>query len=214
MDAIQYSIVVLAVDHNPTVLNPDFLMHANIVDAAWLWGLSQEPITTPALSTVSYDSRVSITVDPGKAQFTDSAIGDPLQSKITDITSRYINALPYVKYSSIGINFKFGHFVDEPNSYIQDKLLNPSATLSNLGQSFGAGIRLAYTEDNRLFIISADSGKAEAVSGKQGPAVILSGNFHRTYEPKEGGSNIQEALTNLESDWSIFQSAVNSLIGD
>jgi len=68
IDLVQFSIIVVANDHNPSLINPDFLERTGIVDAAWAWKRGTDAISTPAFATLSYDAGVTITVEPRKLQ--------------------------------------------------------------------------------------------------------------------------------------------------
>src|SRR2546428_392286 len=103
---IQFSVVVVGEAHNPTILNPDFLAIREIVPKEWGWEVLSPAITTPPFAIVRYTNRVSITVEHGKLQVADLGVGDdPTGSKAAEIARRYVNTLPHVRYTAVGINF-------------------------------------------------------------------------------------------------------------
>ena len=116
---LQFSIVVLATDHNPTILNPDFLRLQEIVPADWGWDLASPPITTPPFATVQYESGVSISVESNKLQVADNKITEPTESKIIAMVKRYVAVIPHVRYTAVGINFRSAVELDDANAYLK-----------------------------------------------------------------------------------------------
>ena len=119
----EYSIVILANHHNPTILNPDFLLRTGIVNENFGWQLMAMPITTPAISTVQYDSNVAFTLEPVKLQISDTS-GNPIQnSKIAEIASNYVKSLPHVEYTVLGINFTMTSTVKHVSKFLIERFL-------------------------------------------------------------------------------------------
>ncbi len=94
---LEFSVVVVGQDCNPTILNPDFLKHRGIVPEEWGWQLAGAPITTPPFATVSYDSGLTIKVEMTRFQVTDQLFADGVEkSKAIAVASKYIKVLPHV----------------------------------------------------------------------------------------------------------------------
>src|SRR5713101_6330983 len=75
---ILFSVVIVGGDHNPTILNPDFLTIREIVPKEWGWEVADPAITTPPFAIVRYTNGTSITVERNKLQVADSsASNDP-----------------------------------------------------------------------------------------------------------------------------------------
>lgn len=72
---LEFSVVVVANDHNPTILNPDFLERQQIVPQTWGWKVADPAITTPPFAMVVYDSGVTVSVEPNKLQIPTSLSG-------------------------------------------------------------------------------------------------------------------------------------------
>ena len=75
----EFSVVVVANDHNPSILNPDFLERQGIVQEGWGWTVMGSAITTPPFATVSYDSGVTVSVESNRLQVTDTSAAVPLR---------------------------------------------------------------------------------------------------------------------------------------
>ena len=96
------SVVVTAEFHNPSILNPDFLVSREIVPSDWA---AVEVLTTPALSVVRYDNGVAWTVNPSQLTITQPA-GPAFEEdcEIHQLTQSYLAKLPHVPYRALGLN--------------------------------------------------------------------------------------------------------------
>ena len=96
------SVVVTAEFHNPSILNPDFLVSREIVPVDWT---VLETVTTPPLSIVRYENGVAWTVNPSQLTITQPAgpdFTDPCD--VHRLVSLYLEKLPHVPYRSLGLN--------------------------------------------------------------------------------------------------------------
>ena len=99
----QSSIVILAENNNPSILNPDFLKHNNIVPSDYI---IKDVLCTPPFAQVTFDNKYVIAVDQDKLQFLDNDPDRiPTESKIAKMAESYITTLPFVRYRALGINF-------------------------------------------------------------------------------------------------------------
>lgn len=111
----ELSIVVVAHNHNPTVLNPDFLAHNKIVPPDW--ELSERPFCADPFAQVVYKNGITINTQPARLTFTEELAGRPIEeSLLPAITRQYVTTLRHVDYHSVGINPK-GHvpMADRPS---------------------------------------------------------------------------------------------------
>ncbi len=103
-----FSIVVLAQAHNPSILNPDFLKNNGIIAPSFK---PNNVICTPPLSQVSYIEGLSIVAEFEKLQFIDiKKERIPFESPIPEIAIKYIKTLPHVQYTAVGLNFKAHYY--------------------------------------------------------------------------------------------------------
>ena len=104
------SVVVNAEFHNPSILNPDFLVSREIVPADWT---VLETVTTPTLSVVRYENGVTWTVNPAQLTITQPTGPDFADNcDVHRLASLYLEKLPYVPYRSLGLNCEIA--VSEP----------------------------------------------------------------------------------------------------
>jgi len=67
----EFSVVIAAQNHNPTILNPDFLIRNEIVGADWK--LAQAPVCVEPFAQVQYTNGVSVLSELQKIVFTQSS---------------------------------------------------------------------------------------------------------------------------------------------
>ncbi len=86
---VEISIVLVADQNVPSILNPDMLRYRGIVDEAL--NLSAPPLSTPAYSQVAYERGIVISAEPNRFIFLQN--GSPLDEEncaITSIAERFV----------------------------------------------------------------------------------------------------------------------------
>lgn len=208
---IEFSIVVAGSDCNPTVLNPDFLQRRNIVPEQLGWGLSQPPFTTPPAAGVSYDSGVVVQVETNKVQIKHmSADLDIASSEVPAITRRYIKELPHVRYTAVGINFRYFTRLEDPEEYLRGGFLRDGPWKDDLQ---ALSLTLAYPlVDGRLHL-SLNGGTAVIVAGnktEEQHGILTSANFHRDFEEYPSDQRVIELIGKWDQDLSSFNEQIES----
>jgi hypothetical protein len=203
---LQFSIVVLASDHNPTILNPDFLRLQEIVPDDWGWELASPPIMTPPFATVQYDSNVSISVESNKLQAADNNVEDPSASKLVSMVKRYVEVVPHVRYTAVGMNFRSGFRLDDADNYLKERFLKSGAWDSNDNPVSSIGLKFVYPVESGRLVLSIDSGFAEEMEDDQlqkKPVIITNANFHRDLDTNTPptSNQVPNYLDLLSSDW-------------
>lgn len=212
--SLQFAIVVVAHDHNPTILNPDFLRIQKIVPEDWGWKLASPPLMTPPFSHVTYDSNVRITVEPNKFQIIDDGSPSAKESRIGDIASGYVRALPHTRYASVGNNFLSLIDYKDPSNYVRSRFLKSGAWDKNL-QS--VGLKLAFPMEGGRILLSIDAGsRTDVVDGKNVDidCLFVNSNFDR---PIIGDGSpekqILAGISNFEDDFGTFERIVREIVG-
>lgn len=214
---LEFSIVIVASDCNPTILNPDFLAHQGIVPEDWGWKVSAPAITTPPFATVVYDSGVSVSVEPNKFQVVDRLIErTPDASKIPEIARKYIEVLPHVRYTAVGHNFKgFAEHADA-EAFLKERFLKSGAWDSDKHPLDGISLKFAYPLQGGRLILSLDAAAIVERSGdepKELHGVLVQANYHRDCEGYPSDKQVIEHLGNTKDDWEYFQSTVSEILG-
>lgn len=215
---IQFSVVISGETHNPTILNPDFLAVRNIVPSEWGWDTGQV-VTTPALSLVSYTNGLSITVEPSRLQIVDAGAaieGGAPDSKAPEIARRYVGALPYVRYTAVGVNFLSALERADPESYLKSKFLKQGSWDSPSHPLTAVGLRLAYPLANGRLLLTLDTGQAERADREPGnpvDVVLASANFHRDCSEYPADKQIDAYLAAVGDDWTTHKNLLRDILG-
>lgn len=105
LNVVEFSVVIVATSHNPTILNADFLRHNGIVGERWQPG--EDRLTSPMLSRVPFNGGLVVQADPMRVKFEQS--GDALDAASLVCASAakgYLRTVPHVPYIAIGMNVK------------------------------------------------------------------------------------------------------------
>lgn len=196
--------MVLAMENNPTIMNPDFLARTEIVKPEWDWRVVGQPISTPGISTVQYDSQVMMTVEPNKLQVTDSSGRGVDFNHICEIVKGYVRALPHVHYTAMGINFSKVAFPDDPSAYIIDRFLKKGTWNSETNPLTAVGYKFVYPLDNGQITYSVDSGRRKNI---ERPLIASQANFHRNLDPNNMPTSEQVGtiLDSVQEDYAQFE---------
>lgn len=214
---LEFSVVLVANDHNPTILNPDFLALRDIVPAGWGWKLVGPTITTPPFATVAYDSGVTIIIEPNNLQVSDnSGKAEPTSSKAIEIARTYVEVLPHVRYSAVGINFRSVAEQAEADAFLKNRFLKSGPWDSESYKLQGFGLRLAYPLDRGRLVLSLDSAIVAERSEEQTQqthGVMVYANFHRDCQGYPTDRQLIEHLAKADSDWTVYKNTLSNLLG-
>lgn len=105
LSVVEFSVVIVANSHNPTILNADFLQHNGIVGK--LWQPSEDCLTSPMLSRVAFNGGLNVQADPVRVKFEqtgDALVADSLVC--ASAAQGYLKTVPHVPYFAMGVNAK------------------------------------------------------------------------------------------------------------
>lgn len=201
-----FSIVILAQAHNPSILNPDFLKNQNIVDPSFTLN---NVICTPPVAQVSYNEGISIIAEFEKLQFIDTVTSRiPYESPIQEIAKKYINVLPHVRYTAVGLNF-MGHYRYKdkesamlllPNKFLKE------GNWSTYGDSLPyVGLKFIYPIKNIRSTINMDTSELIRPNEQPQPIVGITANYHLD------SMNIEE-ISLFISDWKTQYNHLSKII--
>lgn len=176
----EFSVVIAAQNHNPTILNPDFLARNEIVNSTW--ALAEAPVCVEPFARVKYANGITITSELDKLVFTQT--GDSLTEnaiEIHEMAQRYIVAVPHVDYRGLGINPKGDiEFSTEEacRRYIVETLI-----ASGPWQTYGkapvkASTRFLFELEGVKLFLTIQEAKAKRRGGDTSPVVMFAANFH------------------------------------
>lgn len=211
----QFSVVVAGKNHNPSILNPDFLTINKIVPEEWGWEPAGPPITTPPLSTVKYANGVSLTVELGKFQVVDAGPDSvPEKSKIAQIACKYVAVLPHVRYKAVGTNFQCTVDTVNPQDYMKSRFLKTGPWDTPENALRDVGIKLVYPLTGGQLAVALDAGeRKDGSSDIKQDVIIANVNFHRECRAYPATEEIARHLDNVAGDWSRLRELVRDALG-
>ena len=224
MDTFHYSfsIVLAAENNNPTILNPDFLVRNKIIPEDWLIDQNTPVLTTPVFSQCSFLSGISFRLEPERLTIRDLAPGGGT-FPVPEIAIKYINTIPHVRYSAIGINFEkilvFNNS-DEAKSFQKQKFLKDGpwdmgGSLSEFSSKFVYSL-----SDSQCNITFSSPLKLKVKSLGEEPKdmLILAANFHRDFKSIQEHDQRNTQIIKVISDWELdkktFELITNKLTGE
>jgi len=190
LDILNTSIVVLAKQHNPTILHPTFLSSEGIVPSDW--EVAEPPVSTPVFAAVKYKNGIVFIVEENKFQVRRDELKDDVGESLLPVLARkYVQKLPHVKYQAVGINFKGFIECAEPERIVMNLFLKPGIADFNGIQPEASGFRFVYRIDDIRLRLSFDSGKVKrADSENERNGMLVDANYHIDL----GGHNIHQEI--------------------
>lgn len=208
-----FSIVVVADNQNPSILNPDFLKYNKIVPSDW--ELAMPPICTPALSQVVFKNGVNIVSQSDRVTFWEALDSDNLVFQIPEIFCEYIDIVPVVDYKAVGININ-AHLIIENKENNQDtvltKLISEGKWKNFQDKSPDAAVQFIYKLDNANLTIGIQEANMKKHPNNELVNVLnFAANFHReltnaTYP--EIKSSVKNIIQSCNTDLNTFLSFI------
>jgi hypothetical protein len=212
---LEFSIVVVGQDCNPTILNPDFLKYRKIVPEEWGWELAQAPITMQLFARVAYDSGISIKVEKNRFQVSDENTAEDVSpSKAIEIAKRYIGVLPHVRYTAVGINFQSLVEMDHPDDFLVDRFLKIDPLHQEQNQLIGTSLKFVYPHEEGRLTLSLAGGSAIRRKGDQADekkGLLVGGNYHRDCQHYPADDLVIQHIERAAADAEHFNAALRSL---
>jgi hypothetical protein len=204
----ELAIVVVARNHNPTILNPDFLKYNDIVPKEW--ELEGPPLCVEPVSQVKFKNGISIIAQLNKLIFVEPTdASSPDQAGAPRIARKYLETLPHVDYRAIGINIR-GHVKldgeETIRKYLAETLVSPGPWREFGKAPLRAEIKFKYTLEKCECNLTVEEAPFEASGAKAIPVVAFSANFHH----EVGGNTKEERLSNLYQIIETWQNDLNT----
>ncbi|MBI4776686.1 MAG: hypothetical protein HY788_21325 [Deltaproteobacteria bacterium] len=169
------NVVILAEFHNPSILNPDFLKGKKVVPQDWQVA---ENLITPAFASVKFVAGVSFFVDRERLEIKQECGGDFLENYyIYDLASKYVKLLPYVRYTTMGLNWQVSIEKEEPEKYITNTFVNCKPFRDSRLDILSSSVNISFEVRNTLCNLNLVPGRAK-VASREYSAVIANVNFH------------------------------------
>lgn len=203
------SVVLVADSNNPTIINPDFLASNGILVEDLQ--LREPPITTPVFSQVIYQGGISIKAEPNRVIFEQVATGNALETG--DIVSpqmaeRYLEKVPHVPYSAIGINPKgIRYMADGKKEKLSLGLVNGGDWTSFRDLMPEIQLKAIYQYEKRQINLDIAEAKRQDTHNTEVFGLAFLANIHREIEQtpqKQRISELKSIIDSWEDDLADF----------
>ncbi len=209
----ELAVVVTAHNHNPTILNPDFLQRNQIVPEAWQ--VQGPPITTPAVSQVQFANGLSVVCELTTLTVVETLEEDE-RARSPEVARRLLLTLPHVDYRAVGVNPR-GHVLPDdaglmPSDYIVETLL-ASGPWRSIGEHAEAEIRFRFRLNDCTLNLTVEDAALEGDESRH--VLLLTGNFHSDMSGDSLDDRVRQAAAAIdlwEERLSFFEQAALRLV--
>lgn len=212
---LNFSVVVAAEHHNPTILNADFLARNQIVPDDWGWKRTDDCFSTPPLARVHYENDVSLICEPSRLQVIDASNDlDPAASAVDDIAAAYVRTLPHVRYTGLGVNFKAMIPCGQPSLVLMQRYLKPGPWRDDSQGLEDMGLRLVYATDQGRLRISLDAGEVRSTQdkGELTKAILAGANFHHDLDEDTAVQQVERIVKRKTEYWDRFRNTLSQIM--
>ena len=127
---INVSAVLVANQHNPTIMNQDFLKSKEIVKPEWE---TADLLVTNLFARIVYSNGISFTVDPNRCAIDEKVDGEFKSSyEAHGCARRYAEVLEHIPYTAFGLNWDLQMPNEEPSNWLKDRFLRPAEWQSDM----------------------------------------------------------------------------------
>jgi hypothetical protein len=202
-ELVEYSLVAVAKNHNPTILNPDFLKRNKIVPEGWK---IERPLCTDVLSQVVFENGFVIIVEPQRLLFVEkNPERSPSVPTVAEIAVNYIETLPHATYTAIGVNFKCRipfRSQKESELYVLDRMISPGPWKELCDGLRSAALKFIYDVEDAKLVLSVEPAIYQRPDKPVEFILGISANFHRDLpeEHNEAIVHMKSVMTNWEND--------------
>lgn len=205
---IELAVVLVAHSNNPSILNPDFLIHNGIVsDGA---EVEQPVISTPAFSQARFKSGVVITADPDRVIFSTAGLSDE-KTEAPRMAKRYLQRVPHTPYRAIGVNPKLIASSADHEPGVADALRDRGAWMSFKDVMPRVALKFVYSYGDRTINLDV----ADVIHEENGKTLherMFLANIHRELIESNTKSR-NERIKSILDAWEDDVNDVRCLIG-
>ncbi len=214
LELINATIVIVAQDHNPSILHPSFLVSTSVVPPDF--ELADSPISTPAFSRVVYKNGLSFQAEPDRINIVDGRPPeDPAASALPNYAAKYVGTLPHVPYRAVGINFTTIVLDQDPRMTIIRRFLRDGPWNDAELPAQGLGIKLVYGSDPGVLHLNIDAGSIRRASdGSTATGILVQANYHTDVQDEARAREETVGFIRLFPDrWKDCQQKVARIFG-
>lgn len=211
LQILNVSVVIVAQEHNPTILHPAFLKSEGIVPSDW--ELAEPPICTPPVSIVKFANQIVFMVESTRFQVVDNSPPKEMAAtKVPELTVRYVRKLPHVRYTAVGVNI--GAFIEcaSPESKLLAQFLKPGPWNEEALRPEAVGLNLKYPLPQGELHLSLNAGRVKRLSEPtERHGIIVNANYHKGLPGKSTVTETEEAISLFPQRWNHFTQTISTI---
>lgn len=198
---------------NPAIVNLDFLHYSGIIPGDW--HLAQEPIYSPQLVQLIFQTGIAITAQPHRLIFAESLPDRSLSDlRLPSLIRKLVQCLPHLGYEALGIN-PTGHveFADALalQQYLRNTLLAPGSWQQVGDVPMRTQLHLSYTFDQQVLNLSISEAGLRRDDDTLQPVVVFSGNSNTVLTTSDSNDPVGTLLLAL-NDWQAQVETFQALV--
>ena len=208
------SVVLVADSNNPTIINPDFLSSNDIVDNDLR--VREPPVTTPVFSQVIYEGGISVKAEPNRVIFEHLAEAGAFLEPETVVSSemavRYVETVPHVQYSAIGINPVAVRFCTGGTQEKLSSSLNDNGSWASFRDIMPEiQFKAIYEFEKKKINLDIAEGKWLEMGGSEVLGIAFRANIHRDIvqtKQQERIIELKSIINSWENDLNDFYALI------
>lgn len=212
----ELAIAIIANNHNPSLLTPNFLKSNGIVPSNW--ELAEPPILDSQMARIRFTNDTIISSEFDTITFSQTIENKALKDvQVPEIVCKYVEKTPLADYQGIGINPNcFITFQDENQGtfrhYISTNLLSPG-TWKNFGEEpIIATLQLEYTLKQGKFNLKIDDVKFRQTDNNHECGALFAGGFPYAIvgdTSLEKQQHLYQLINNWQNNLKTFRELIN-----
>ncbi len=192
--------MVLVAEHvEPSIINPDFLRHSDVVDADVK--PARSPISTPVFAQIVFDNGLEVRAEPNRFVFQQH--GDPLLEEgciCADVAIRFVSKLSYLPYSAVGINPKGFCPVDAAAGSGMRRALAGGGEWTGFKDTLpDVSLKATYVFESRTITLTMSTETRSTIDGSESTGLRYSANIHRDVSEEDHDRRLDKTKKILES---------------
>lgn len=215
VDLQELAIVVATKQHNPSLLNADFLKCSGIIPQEW--ELARQPVYAQQVAQLVFANGLSLTAQADRILFVEPMPGKAAQDMLAaSVAQKYVAALPNADYQAVGINLR-GIALPASDPGATPAALTNRFLAAGPWQEFGkepvkAGINFSYLLERGRLLVSVNEVLLQSPDEQTLPALLFAGNFE--YDLAAVTENrlakLTQGIAQWQADLEIFKDLVNN----
>jgi len=202
------AVVLVAEQHNPAVINPDFLRNRGIVPKEWEPHML-DSVSIPLHAQVAYKNGVAIVVTPNHCSFEQRVNGTPGNSHhVHEYARRYAEKLEY-NYIAVGLNWQLQSAHAHPEKWIKNRFFLPGWRKTMRPSTIAFSIPVP----GKNFAVCNFTLRIQQMRSQQGEiaeSVLLLGcNIHCALR---SSARRTKQISNILKDWKDYQSFLSKAV--